>query len=203
MRAQINTRGCSEQLMCAAEGLCEGPARFFLLNHPSQPDRTSPNPAQMRFTAQCRSASSRVHLSFIYKEPRIRSMPPHTHWKHSHRDKNTRVAGCTASSERSRDASCWMLLCICLGLIPQASRLLLFWASAQLTRGRRSLTLLWCSIRQRVNLLNRFFWLIRSKRFHRRLFTQNWFKIFSRYESFRIKVKYWVKLKLNKIVLKE
>lgn len=109
--------------MCAAEGLCKGPARSFLLNHPSQPDRTSPNPAQMIFTAQCRSASSRVHLLFLYKEPRIRSIPPHTHWKHSHRNRNTRVAGCAASSERSRDASCWMLLCTCLGLSPRALRL--------------------------------------------------------------------------------
>ncbi len=113
--------------MCAAEGLCEGPARFllllFLLNHPSQPDRTSPNPAQMIFTAQCRSAFSRVHLLFVYKEPRIRSIPPHTHWKHSQRNKNTRVAGCTASSERSRDASCSMVLWTYLGLIPRALRL--------------------------------------------------------------------------------
>ncbi len=108
----------------------------------ARPNLSEPSPDEIYCAVSVcvQPGSSRVHLAFIYKEPRIRSMPPHTHWKHSHRNKNTRVAGCTASSERSRDASCWMLLCICLGLIPQASRLLLFWASAQLTRGRRSLT---------------------------------------------------------------
>lgn len=106
-----------------------------------QPSRTSPNTAQLIFTAQCRSASvrsvcqsgsSRVHVLFIYKEPRVRAMPPHTHWKHSHPNKNTRLAGRTASSERARDSLWGMLLCISVvvGLIPQALRLLLFWASA-------------------------------------------------------------------------
>lgn len=186
MRAQINTRGCSEQLMCAAVGLCEGPAHFFLLNHPSQPDRTSPNPAQMIFTAQCRSASSPDPAAFISYSFTKSPGSAQSHLKHT---ENTRVAGGTASSERSRDALCWMLLCIGVGLIPRALRLLLFWASAQLTRGRRPLTLMWCSVRQRVNLLIRFFWMIRSKRFERRLFTQNWFEGFSRYESFRIRLR--------------
>lgn len=105
-----------------------------------QPNQTSPNTAQLKFTAQCRSASvrsvcqsgsSRVHLLFIYKEPRVRAMPPHTHWKHSHPNKNMRVAGRTASSERARDALWGMLLCISVvGLIPRALRLLLFWVSA-------------------------------------------------------------------------
>jgi len=82
-KAQISTQGCSEQQMCAAEGLRSAPARFlllllFCLNHPSQPNRTSPNTAQLIFTAQCRSASvrsvcqsssSRVHLYSFTKSP--------------------------------------------------------------------------------------------------------------------------------------
>ncbi len=85
--------------------------------------------------------------------------------------------------------SCWMLLCICLGLIPQASRLLLFWASAQLTRGRRSLTVVMFDS-PTSQLLNRFFWLIRSND------SIGGCSHFSRYESFRIRLR--VKLKLNK-----
>lgn len=113
-----------------------------------QPYRTSPNPAQLIFTAQCRSASvravcqsgsSRVHLLFIYKELRIRSMPPYTHRKHSHWNKNMRVAGRTASSERGIDALWWTLLCICVGLIPRALRLL-FVLSIRAAYKREALT---------------------------------------------------------------
>lgn len=165
--------------MCAAEGLCEGPARFFLLNHPSQPDRTSPNPAQMIFTAQCRSASSLDPAAFIShsftKSPDPLNATSYPLKTLAPQQKHTR--GRVYSFIWTLNRCVLLNVALHLCWINSTGFASAFVLSIRAAHEREAFTQLWCSIRQRVNLLNRFFWMIRSKRFDRRLFTQNWFKV--------------------------
>lgn len=122
-------------------------ARLPPLNLPSQRNHNPKEPAQLIFTAQCRSASvravcqsgsSRVHLLFIYKDPGSALPPENTRTR-------TKTGARPGVQIHLNAQEIHMLLCICVGLIPRASRLLLFWAAHESEAFTRTVVI--CDVR--------------------------------------------------------
>lgn len=169
--------------MCAAEGLCSGQARSFLLfylNLPSQRNHDPTGPAQtqpswyllrsvgLRPCARCASVDPAAFISYSFTKtpyPLCHLIPTE--------NTRTRTKTCARPGVQlhlnAQEMNVALHLCW-INSTGFASAFVL--STSPQTRGRRSLALLWCSMFERVNLLlNRFFWTIRYERFERLLFT--------------------------------